>query len=419
MPGMMGLLLNNLAFQGAQGGAGVKMVTLPQYLLQDAGTPISFEDVSDWDVISGSAANNTTEFRAGTQSIKVTSGVGSNGVISLSQNMNFGGKAPHLRLSFYQHDTNLYGILLYLFKDDGESGYQNVPLTAVGRNGWYTVDFLPHRWQDPPSWEGTFNRFALYVVPKAGTQTAVSFDDGRLGLVSTPCVLINSDDGYLSNYDVIHNYLAQFGGRATFYTITNLIGSAGMCTAAQLQEMDAYGHAIANHTHNHVDLRSLSQEQAETELDTARVTLDALGLTKASRHVSYPAAGYNGTTVHDAMTATGMRTGRRTDTNAASPWSCNVVYGDNDYQMTGNLYILSTTTLDAAKAWIDQAISSQIPVMITLHRLVNGTPGAPIDWPRANFEALVDYIVAQKVPMISVADWWSAKSGPVTVPFAG
>ena len=55
------VMLSRKAMLGSRGG-GIGEISLPQYLLQNAGTVLDgFEDVTDWTITKGSAENNTTE----------------------------------------------------------------------------------------------------------------------------------------------------------------------------------------------------------------------------------------------------------------------------------------------------------------------------------------------------------------------
>lgn len=412
----MGRSLAILGVPGVMGGgARIQNMELPQYLLQNEGSVLDgFENVADWTVTKGTAENNATpgEFRTGTQSIKVVSGVGTDGQLDRSCSLTFA-SAPHARISFYAHDyANLKSILVLFFKSGGNF-YQEIQSGSIIRPGWNTFDFVPDAWAITGGLSGTFTGLRVIVRPKTGLQCTVSLDELKIGLVSTPAVLFMTDDGKLSNYSQVYPYMAPRGGRATFYCVTNNIGSEGYCTGAQLQEMGTAGFAIANHTHTHPHLTTLTQEEAEAELTTAKGILDGLGLTGASAHVAYPYGSYNHTTVMAAMAATNMLTGRVTG-NRYNYYSYDQPSGDFDYYLHNYLPLTSVVSLATAQAEVDKAISSSRPVAFMTHEILESPTGD--NWYIDRFQALVNYIVSKKIPFITIADWWAAKSGPITVP---
>lgn len=412
----MGRSLAILGVPGVMGrSARIQDMELPQFLLQNQGTVLDgFENVADWTVTKGTAENNTTpgEFRTGTQSIKVVSGTGTDGQLDRACSLTFA-SAPHARISFYAHDyANLDSILVLLWKSGGNF-YQSIQSGSIIKPGWNTWDFVPDAWAITGGLNGTFIGLRVIVRPKTGLQCTVSLDELKIGLISTPAVLFMTDDGKLSNYSQVYPYMAPRGGRATFYCVTNNIGSEGYCTGAQLQEMGAAGFAVANHTHTHPHLTLLTQEEAQAELTTAKGVLDGLGLTDASAHVAYPYGSYNHTTVMAAMAATNMLTGRVTG-NRYNYYSYDQPNGDCDYYLHNFLPLASSVSLATAQAQVDIAISASRPVAFMTHEILASPTGD--NWYIDRFQALINYIVSKGVPFITVSDWWAAKSGPITVP---
>lgn len=133
---------------------------------------------------------------------------------------------------------------------------------------------------------------------------------------------ITFDDAVVTEYTEGFVYMQSVGIKGTLYVPTAYVGQAGWLSWEQLQEMDAAGWSIANHSQNHINLATITQAEAEAELLAAKVDLENNGMPAAAAHVAYPFGGWNAT-VLNAMTATGMLSGRTTGTNSFDPNTVN------------------------------------------------------------------------------------------------
>ncbi|MHC5879666.1 polysaccharide deacetylase family protein, partial [Streptococcus pyogenes] len=67
---------------------------------------------------------------------------------------------------------------------------------------------------------------------------------------------------------------------ATFYIISNAIGTTGAMSAAQLVELSAAGHELGNHTASHPRLSTLTVAQVKAEFEEAQAEIrEATGST--------------------------------------------------------------------------------------------------------------------------------------------
>ncbi|HEX9028069.1 MAG TPA: polysaccharide deacetylase family protein, partial [Anaerolineales bacterium] len=148
------------------------------------------------------------------------------------------------------------------------------------------------------SWNGQLAHVALINREATAAEIAGASSCGGFRSRGNGYAMLCFDDSQASTYTGL-TYLKDRGRVATIYTITGTIGNTGYHTAAHLLELDAAGFAIANHTHSHTNLTTLTEAQQETELSGGRTDLEALGLTRASRHVAYP----NGASNADTLTA--------------------------------------------------------------------------------------------------------------------
>ncbi|MCE5254754.1 MAG: polysaccharide deacetylase family protein [Actinomycetia bacterium] len=103
----------------------------------------------------------------------------------------------------------------------------------------------------------------------------VSLADAYLamaGLRDLPAkpVVLTFDDGGLDNYEVAFPLLKQHGFTATFFVITETVGSQGQMSWDHLREMFAAGMSIQSHSVSHPDLTGVSDERLRSEVSDSR-----------------------------------------------------------------------------------------------------------------------------------------------------
>jgi len=379
---------------------------LPKYLLDgDGGLFESFETISDWTAVTGSMAANITagEFRIGSQSIKVTSAVGSHGVIEkvFGSPLNFGGVAPHMRLYFYLYAADIANfsvMAVEFYNNAGYSKQEGVLLNPVYKSlksGWNVLDILPNSWVSGggATWNDNFDRMWIRITSVGGTQVNASYDNLLIGVEGQPpTCMIMFDDADASVYNIAYPYMKNKNIRGTFYARTGLVNTGSYVTSAQLLEMDAAGWAIGNHSQSHTNLTTLSQADATTEILAGKNDLDGWGLTGNSNHFAYPGCFYNDTVIAAAVAA-GVLTAR-----SCTRWSwCMDSYFDDRYIFQINVAVLIGDSLAALKAYADEAVTYGRNVGILIHTI-------PGDITAANFYALIDYILSLDIPCITIND---------------
>lgn len=211
------------------------------------------------------------------------------------------------------------------------------------------------------------------------------------------------DDGYgASIYTNAFAHMTTKGVAGTAYVVTNQPGGVGDATWDQLREMYADGWAIANHTNTHGLLTVKSQADQETEFSTAANTLIAQSMPRAAYHVAYPGGACNLDT-NTAMANTGMISGR-TYLDIKQCFDVNAV---QKYRIP-TIRLNPTVTLATAKTYVDQAKANNTIACFTLHSIVDA--GDAASWPIADFQALVDYVVARGVPTYTIDQLYAMRS---------
>lgn len=186
----------------------------------------------------------------------------------------------------------------------------------------------------------------------------------------------------------------------TDYVITNLLDTANYITSVQAQEMNTAGWDIANHTDDHTTLEGLPEAQIISHVQTAETALNALGLTRASKHVAYPNGGY-GDASSAALATAGMLTGRTIVSQDICP------RGMNDYTIPCHM-VVNTNTLADVQGYVNAAVTAGKITIILFHGLVAAGP-TTYEWLISDFQAFIDWIVAQSIPTYTITDLYGMR----------
>ena len=96
--------------------------------------------------------------------------------------------------------------------------------------------------------------------------------DGTAPLPENP-VVITFDDGFGDNYAAAWPILKKYGFRATFFIVTDEVGSYSI-DWPQLRELADAGNTIGSHTVHHCDLTKLGEARQRSELFDSKATLE-------------------------------------------------------------------------------------------------------------------------------------------------
>ena len=113
-------------------------------------------------------------------------------------------------------------------------------------------------------------RKQLQYLKENGYETIYKTDIGNLQNFTKP-VWLTFDDGWEDFYQNAFPIFKEYNMKASYYVITNLVGTAGYVKEDQLKEMKESGLIdIQSHTVTHPRLASLSKEKITEELSNSK-----------------------------------------------------------------------------------------------------------------------------------------------------
>lgn len=299
----------------------------------------------------------------------------------------------------YLYDTtSMNGIGLYASSLSGTvtgKRFSVFKACNVMKVGWNFVKVFESDWTNTgtESWDNVM--LTLVVRGTKNTGQTVNFNMGGWvgGVISTPALLIEFDDAIKSAYLEGYKYMAKQNMRGTIHPIGNQFSNPSYINVNEFLCMKSDGWTIGNHAWSHTDLRTLTKAQQEEELNNTRNLIVSNNLGDGN-HVAYPYGYYNEDTI-SVLIENGYKTGRQVGGVAN-----NTIYGNIEfpYSMTC-LNLDNTKTLQNAKDAVDSVIAKQEVGILLLHGL--GSIASSYDWAISDFRALIDYIKASNIKVMT------------------
>lgn len=212
------------------------------------------------------------------------------------------------------------------------------------------------------------------------------------GLVS-----ITFDDGVTNQYTDARPVLAANGFPATFYLISDYMGSGPYMSVAQAKQLQAAGHEIGSHSATHANLTQLSSAQLSRELAGSKKTLEASFGT--IRSLAYPYGATNDAVA--AQAAATYQTARTTNGGLNRRGSIN----------RSNLtmkYVLSDTTAATVSSWMKEAADAGAWTILVYHGVTEG--GDSYSVTPAQFRNHMAAVKTSRLPVRTVSAAYAAVS---------
>jgi peptidoglycan/xylan/chitin deacetylase (PgdA/CDA1 family) len=379
---------------------------MSNYLVQTGTLFEDFESFGDW-TITGTGASgtaNTSIFKTGTQSLKLTSGSGTNCVATKTINADMSRAG---RIGFWLYLPSIVEVSSIQFVLSSNTSFTSffsyTPAIAVLHEGWNYVLVGRDLWSNTgsESWSNTMVRLRVRVNANTSQVAVAYFDSIYTGEYSRPKCILTFDDNKESQYSVAYAYMQSRGLRGTCYIMPNRVGAAGYMSLAQMQEMYNAGWDMSVHDFDNWVNTYLTQPEFSTQLVSLISYLKTNGFTRNNCHLhaAYPQGAYNNFILAE-MANQGMLTGRSTKNRTQAN------YTDNRYILTRQVPV-NTTALAQAKAFVDRAIADGGAVFLNFHLLVT-TPSVDTEWATTDFQALVDYLLSKKeqIDVVTTTEWY-------------
>ena len=396
-----------------------ELITLPKDLITDPGIlRENFKSMDGW-IVSGSgsgfyASVDTTNYKEGEAAIKMTTPA-TTGNVAITKAVNWDMATPdeqgNFRFWVYVHGTAAPRDFQILMSND--ASFQNYFITYYNASykftnlpGWNQVNLRASDWRvgaGSPSWTEPITRVRFRIY---GTSVAsYSLDGLASGVTAMPAVVFTFDDADASLWTQAYAYMNDKNVRGTGYVVTDWVDGTNKVTWAQLQEMESAGWTIGNHTKAHTDLSLLTLAEQEAALMDARTVLSDHGITN-SDYVAYPYGNYNEDTMM-AMENLGMRLGRTmVAANNVSPLQSPFEISQRE--------VIRWLPLSTVQTWVNTAVARQEILVLTFHDI--GTSPTSSGWYVDRFRSLVDYLISQDIPIITMDDLYRLQSGDIGSP---
>lgn len=162
---------------------------------------------------------------------------------------------------------------------------------SPGRDRWICLVYheVP---ATPPA--GTAGHFSITTTEFARQLDWLVYNGYRIESVENASrmgdsrvVALTFDDGHHTHYAEVYPQLAERRARATFFVITDRVGSEGYVTWDQLREMSEAGMSIQSHTASHPFLSTLTPDEVLAELRDSKARLDD-GLSQNTTSLALP-----------------------------------------------------------------------------------------------------------------------------------
>lgn len=408
------------------------LVELPQnLLLQDDVALEGFETAGDWTAGAGSLAANTTQYKAGSQSIKLTAPSGGTG--QMTKTVSWAGiDYEFFSFWFYLHDSHsaYTSIKFYISSttDFSKSFNYTIDPGVSGLLSWPAEPYMIFRIPlssmtntGSESWDNEMIRIRFEVVSASGVISA-SFDDLVGGYKRIPVILFRHDgvyDNLIDNGAFAHYEALGMVGDAYISCRKTYEEDAARLTEAEVQTLYAAGWSINVYLYGFTStaygMGDLTQAAQEYQIGMGGIYIrEILGCPGGERHFTFTGGGtlLNNSLTEAALAATQALT-------AVGPYGA---LNRQDYFPPGNLYniafqIMGARTLADAKAEIDYTILHGQYLIMNFDELdaTGQTTADHIAW--------LDYIyekwAAGEIYPITMNQFYKLTLGPVWVGKAG
>ena len=315
------------------------------------------------------------------------------------------------------HDQSLfvYGSDQVAFGSGGVGRWQRSYGSSSGigteNQGWQIV---PIQFGDTSVTSGAPTRNLSYLSMRLQCTASASYAKefyiaGIVRWDARPTVIVQFDDGMVSQYTEAFSYMQPLGIPGTVFLIDDLIElettvSPGFLKASQVREMVNAGWTAG--THGAVTNSWEYSPSTQIKLDTEKLR-QRFGY--PFEHGAYPNGAYGQLSgvyqpTQDALRVAGIKSCRTVNTHVLHP-ACY-----SPYTLPATLNLQSGLTPAQAIAGIDRTIKLRTTCIIIAHKIDPSADGSS-QYSRANFRQVIDHVAMRRrqglLDALSWHDWWN------------
>lgn len=350
---------------------------------------------------NGSAADDTSDFVKGIQSLKITTNGSANDIKYGKTSFTAFSLSSRQISAWIKVDdvSKLRYLWIYLSSD---TSYTNRYVLKIDndisqlKSGVWskvTISFSESTTTGSPDKSAIV---AIQLYAQDNGTGAVNINWGGLSSFPQPPEGICSltfDDGWLSQYTEAKKKMDQYGYAGTAYVSKLNIDTTNYMTLSQCKEMELLdGWDISGHSRE--DLTALSASALTTELSAMKSWLISNGFQRGINHFAYPLGRWNDSVVAEL---------RKYFTSARTIVNFSETLPPADYYRLRVLYVLDTTTTAAIATAVTDAIDNGEWLILVFHKIVTTTANE-IEYSISNFGTVIDNIATQGIKVRTVSD---------------
>jgi peptidoglycan/xylan/chitin deacetylase (PgdA/CDA1 family) len=205
------------------------------------------------------------------------------------------------------------------------------------------------------------------------------------------------DGGYESDYLVARPVLDKYHFSATAYVVGSLVGSSGRLSVEQLRDLqDLNGWDIASHSFTHSNLTQRARPEVENDLALSKQFLERNGLYRGADHFAYPQGEFDSDDLRSLVP-------KYFSTARIAEGGFETLPPPDPYHLR-TVMIGTTTTPAQVSQQVQDAIAGGDWLILVFHRIVESTADQRIEYPRSNFEQIVDDVASRGVDVLTVSE---------------
>ena len=365
-----------------------------------------FDSVSEWSKYSG--FGNTEEdisvFKHGNKSLKIetlTTDTSQTCMLDKSVSLDLTNKIVQLDL-YIPDIANLTTVRISLITSNSSLSFITGRSPTTLKQGWNTISVSAKAFDKQGgatlSNLNDIKKIRITINSAAGTTTTVYLD--RLLIYDNGLtkgrVTLAFDDGHSSVFLNAKPIMDRYGyvGVANVITSQHDGNTANRMTLEELKILNDMGWDIASHSHRHIDMTQLTEQEIYEDMSDSKTWLMKNGFFRGAEHFVTPLGYYNDTIINIAKK---YFSSHRTNLSGVEAYPI----ADNYRLKVRN--VSSSTAIETIQGWVDLCAESKDWLILLFHYIQEPVDASTVISP-AMFRTIVDYIATKDVAVVTNSD---------------